>query len=128
VSKLNLSGEDLAIKVDDLFDTLAAVDLPFNRGVVSSALKKRGYSYDSGELSAIVKEVATNHGLVSTRYSFKEGVIAAIGEEIFNEKDLIGYLIAKGKEPTPTEIKKYIRYVNLAERLVEKYKSEDNAA
>ena len=118
-------------EVNALFKSLDSLDLPFNRGIVGSTLKKRGVKYESKELSEVVKVVAHDNGLTSTRTSFKEDVLKEIGETIFNECDLREYLVKHGKPNSDAEVKKYSRYVSLAARLLNKYAPkviEDNAA
>ena len=122
---------DLFSEVNTIFKTLESIDIPFNRAIVSSTLKKRGVTYDSTELSEAVKDVARANNYSTSRRSFKEEVLSEIGETIFNEEELKDYLVKHGKPETPTEVKKYLRYVDLAARIISKYAPEvieDNAA
>ena len=119
MTKINASV--LTAKVELAADFAEANGGVFNRAAASGYLKLFGFTYDSKELSIAVKAVASERGISGSRVTFKEILINQIGETILDRETLIDYLVANDKETTDREINKYIRYVNLCERLIAKY-------
>lgn len=115
-------GEKLEEVVNAAYEESSRLGGSFTRQAVAGYCVIRGISYDSKELSALVKKVKEENNVTSSRLTFKEKTIMQIGETIFSDDELRGYLLDNEvkQEEVEATVAKYRRYLEVSNRAYQK--------